>query len=287
MTTTDEPNSRGKATERSPYGDQRIDTTVPNEARVYDALLGGVANFAVDREQAQRQGEAVGGIEIARAAVRANRVFLGEVVRYLVRSGIRQFLDIGSGLPTELNVHEVAQQAAPESRIVYIDYDPIVMAHARKLLTSNPAGATDYYQADFRYDADVILERAARTLDFSQPIALLLLSFLHFFPDEQEPQAIVRQLLDTMAPGSMLTLSHLTADTDPEAMRALAESADRGNADYTFVMRTRTEVERFLEGLEPLEGGVVPMLDWLPDDTPQLRDCARMYYCGLGRTPAA
>lgn len=272
-------------TERSPGGEQFIDPTVANEARVYDALLGGTDNFAVDREVAALQAEAVGGMDNATAAVRANRVFLGEVVRWLTaEAGIRQFLDIGSGLPSGDNVHQVAQRVAPESRVVYVDYDPIVMAHAHELLEGTSEGATEYVQADFR-DPDTILDHAAETLDFNEPTAVLLVSFLHFFPNEERPQHIIRRLLDAMASGSYLALSHLTADMRPEQMTALVD-APGDQAAYQFVLRTKAEIEALLTGLEPMKGGVVPMADWLPPDVPDLwRDWSAAYYCGLGRKP--
>ena len=263
-----------------------IDTGVATEARVYDYLLGGVTNFEVDRETAERQGVAVGGIENAQAGVRANRVFLGEAVRWLVDdAGVRQFLDIGSGIPTEENVHQVAQQAAPESRIVYVDDDPVVLAHAHQLLTSSPEGAADYVQADFR-DPENILTQAAATLDLSRPVAISLVSMLHFFDDEEHPQEIVARLVEATAPGSYLVISHITADLQPELIAALVDAPGE-QARYRFVPRSRAQVAAFFDGLELTDEGIAAMSDWLPADTdPAIAAAADIFYlCGIARKP--
>ena len=266
-----------------------IDTSVASEARVYDYLLGGTDNFDIDRMVAARQGEAVGGIDNARAAVRANRVFLREVMRYLVgAAGVRQFLDVGSGIPTQDNVHEVAQAASPDCRILYVDYDPVVLAHAHKLLRSTPEGAADFVLGDFR-DADRILDQARHTLDFGRPVALMLVSFLHFFSDAADPQATVARLVTALPAGSYLVVSHLTADREPEKMRALTE-APGDDAQYEFIMRSHDEVAAFFSGLEFTDAGsragVGSMEGWLPDATPApQREWARMYCCAVGRKP--
>jgi SAM-dependent methyltransferase len=262
-----------------------IDTEVATEARVYDYLLGGVTNFPVDRETAERQGEAVGGIQNAQSGVRANRVFLGEAVRRLAAAGVRQFLDIGSGIPTEENVHEVAQRLAPESRVVYVDHDPVVLAHAHELLRSTDDGAADYIQADMRQPGP-ILEHAAATLDLTRPVALTLVSMLHFFSDDEDPQGLVRQLVDALPSGSYLVLSHLTGDFAPEAMAALAD-APGDQASYTFIPRDQAGVAAFLTGLELDEHGVASMAEWLPADTDPtlLQSAAMFYYCAIGRKP--
>lgn len=262
-----------------------IDIEVATEARVYDYLLGGVTNFPVDRETAERQGEAVGGIENAQSGVRANRVFLGEAMRRLSAAGIRQFLDIGSGIPTEENVHQVAQRLAPESRIVYVDHDPVVLAHAHELLQSTDEGAADYIQADMR-EPGPILRQAAATLDLSRPVAITLVSMLHFFGDDEHPQALVRELVDAVPSGSYLVLSHLTGDFAPELMAALAE-APGDQASYTFIPRDQGGVASFLTDLELDEHGVASMAEWLPPDTDPalLQSAAMFYYCAIGRKP--
>ena len=180
-----------------------------HQARIYDYLLGGKDNYAADRAAV----EAVLKISPEMGfTARANRAFLGRAVRYLAaEAGIRQFLDIGTGIPTAGNTHEVAQAIAPETRVVYVDYDPIVLAHARALLTSSKAGATEYIDADLR-DTDTILGQAGRVLDFTQPVAVTLLAILHAIPDADDPHAIVAKLMDAVPPGSYLAVSHLGSD---------------------------------------------------------------------------
>lgn len=262
-----------------------IDTTVASEARVYDYLLGGTANFEIDREVAERQGEAAGGIENARSGVMVNRVFLGQAVRYLAGDlGVRQFLDIGTGIPTMGNVHEVAQQVAPESRIVCADYDPVVLAHARSLMQSTDEGAAAFIQGDFR-EPDAIVEQARATLDFEQPIAVMLIALLHFFREEDDPYRLVARVMEAVPSGSYLAMSHMTADLEPEVMGRLAK-APGDQAQYVFVMRTKEQVERFFEGMELQRGGVTPLADWLePDQVPAWPGIARMHFCAVARKP--
>ena len=262
-----------------------IDTTVASEARVYDYLLGGTANFEVDREVAERQGEAAGGIENARTGVRMNRIYLGQAVRHLASDlGVRQFLDIGTGIPTMGNVHEVAQQVAPESRIVCSDYDPVVLAHARSLMKSTPEGKADFVQGDLR-EPEAIVEKARATLDFDEPIAVMLIAVLHFFRDQDDPYGLVARLMADMPSGSYLAMSHMTADLEPEVMGKLVDSPGE-KAQYVFVVRTRDEVARFFEGYELTRGGVTPLLDWLePDQMPPWPGVARMHWCAVGRKP--
>jgi hypothetical protein len=263
-----------------------IDPAVATEARVYDYLLGGATNFAVDRATAERQGEAVGGIDRPRAGVRANRIFLGEAVRHLVTdAGIRQFLDIGSGIPTEETVHQVAQRIAPESRIVYVDNDPVVLAHAHELLVSTTEGAADYVHGDM-HDPQDILDQAAATLDFSEPIAVTLVSVLHFFRDDEDPYGIVARLVDAVPSGSHLVISHITGDMQPELIARLVE-APGDQASYAFIPRSRSEMSRFFDGLELSDPGIAPMSRWLPAGTdPKIAESADVfYYCGIGRKP--
>ncbi|GAB2894805.1 SAM-dependent methyltransferase [Streptomyces deserti] len=240
---------------------RRIDSTKAHPARVYDVFLGGKDHYPADREAAAA---ALAANPRGYLDVRHNRDFLRRAVTTLVQEdGIRQFLDVGTGLPTAENVHQIAQRVAPESRVVYVDNDPVVLAHARALLTSGPEGRTDYIDADLREPAQ-ILERAAKTLDLDQPVALCLVAILHFVEDE-EAYPIVRGLVDALPSGSRLVLSHLTEDLNPENIRAVQRTyTERG---FTFVLRSRAEVERFFgeNSLEVADPGVVPAHRWRPD----------------------
>ncbi|PBC61980.1 hypothetical protein BKI49_20520 [Streptomyces sp. Tue6028] len=240
---------------------RRIDTTKAHPARVYDVFLGGKDNYPVDRDAAAA---ALAANPRGYLDVRHNRDFLRRAVTTLAaREGIRQFLDIGTGLPTQENVHQIAQRIAADARVVYVDNDPVVLAHARALLTSGPEGRTDYIDADFKQPAQ-ILEQAAKTLDFDEPVALVLVAILHFVEDE-EAYPIVRRLVDALPSGSRLVLTHLTEDLNPENIRAVQRTyTERG---FTFVLRSRAEVERFFTecGLEMDEPGVVPAHHWRPD----------------------
>ncbi|MGW3987707.1 SAM-dependent methyltransferase [Streptomyces sp. NPDC004830] len=240
---------------------RRIDSSKAHPARVYDVFLGGKDHYPADREAAAA---ALAANPRGYLDVRHNRDFLRRAVTALVeQDGIRQFLDIGTGLPTAQNVHQIAQRVAPESRVVYVDNDPVVLAHARALLTSGPEGRTDYIDADLR-EPGRILEQAARTLDFDRPVALCLVAVLHFVADE-EAYPLVRELLDALPPGSRLVLSHLTEDLNPENIRAVQRTyTERG---FTFVLRTRADVERFFtdNGLAIAEPGTVPAHRWRPD----------------------
>jgi hypothetical protein len=266
-----------------------IDTGAAHEARVYDVLLGGKDNFEVDRKAAEAHGRAVGGIENSRHAVRANRRFLGRAVRYLVQeAGVRQFLDLGSGIPTQQNVHQVAQRIAPESRVVYVDYDPIVLAHAHSLVNGTPEGATAYVLADLR-DTGTVVTEAAATVDFGRPVAVLFVSMLHFFRDAEDPHGIVRRYLVDLAPGSFVVVSQLAADIQPEAIAALAETtAENDEIAYEFHPRMRLEVARFLDGLRLVEPGVVPIEQWRPDGPPPPPPPAGgepPFHAGVGQKP--
>jgi SAM-dependent methyltransferase len=238
----------------------RFNTGVAHSARVYDYWLGGKDNFAADREAAE---QVIAVRPTIRADVRANRAFLGRAVRYLAaEAGIRQFLDIGTGLPSADNTHEVAQSVAPEARVVYADNDPIVLAHARALLTSSPEGVTAYVDADLR-DTERVLREARKTLDLDQPVAVMLIAILHHIPDADDPQAIVARLVDAVAPGSYLVLSHPASDIDAEAV---AEVARRYNAQVPAGQQRRShdDLARFFTGLELLEPGVVQTTQWRP-----------------------
>jgi SAM-dependent methyltransferase len=238
----------------------QIDTRIPHSARVYDYLLGGKDNFEADRIVAKA---AIEAFPATAESARANRVFLSRVVRYLVaEAGVRQFLDLGSGLPAADNVHEVAQAIEPDSRIVYVDNDPIVHAHARALLTGTPAGATAYLYADLR-DPGPILADAAKTLDFSQPVAVLLVAILHFVPDSDDPAGVVRRFADALSPGSYLVISQLAADIDPAMTAGIRAMKEQGR-DLGFVLRDKAQVTAFFDGLEVIEPGVVPIAKWRP-----------------------
>ncbi|HUZ25054.1 MAG TPA: SAM-dependent methyltransferase [Streptosporangiaceae bacterium] len=271
--------------EREPWPE--IDTKVAHVARVYDYLLGGRANFPVDREAAQRAYTAwPGGLDGVRADARAHRAVLGRVVRYLAgEAGIRQFLDIGTGIPKENNTHEVAQQAAPEARIVYVDYDPIVLAHAHKLLTRTPEGTTAYIYGDLR-DPAPLLRKAADTLDFSKPVAVMLFGVLHFFADAEDPRQTISTLTEALVPGSYLAITHLAKDVHGEE---LTETFDRLNQHMSesVVLRTQSEVTRFFDGLELVEPGVVQLPQWRPGPGSEATAAARPLpmWCGVGRNP--
>ena len=231
-------------------------------ARVYDYWLGGKDNFAADRIAGE---ETIAAYPAIRASARANRAFLARSVRYLAaEAGIRQFLDIGTGLPTASNTHEVAQSMAPESRIVYVDNDPLVLSHARALLTSSPEGVTAYLDADLR-DTDRILEQAADTMDFTEPVAIMLLAILHYIPDLAEAQQIVARLLRAVPAGSYLTISHAASDISPEQMAEMIRRMNQHLAEGNHVGRTREVVAQFFDGLEVLEPGVVKVTQWRPE----------------------
>ena len=246
--------------------DAWINTTVPHSARVWNYLLGGKENYEVDREAAQQFTTMFPQIvDIALA----DRAFLGRSVRYLAgERGIRQFLDIGTGLPTMDNTHEVAQRVAPESRIVYVDNDPLVLAHARALLNSTPAGVCDYIHADLREPSD-ILAKAAATLDFERPVAVMLLGIMHFVHDDEEARHIVRRFSDAVPPGSHVVLTHATLDFDKgETAQAVAQQDWNAKSANPMVPRGRDVVAGLLEGLDVLEPGVVSMSRWRPEHTP-------------------
>ncbi|AXK32667.1 SAM-dependent methyltransferase [Streptomyces armeniacus] len=245
---------------------RRIDTSRAHPARVYDAFLGGKDHYPADSEAAKA---ALAANPRGYLDVRHNRAFLRRAVGQLAaEAGIRQFLDVGTGLPTQENVHQIAQRTAPESRVVYVDNDPVVLVHARVLLDSGPAGRTDYVDADLR-DPATILREAARTLDFDRPVGLVLVAILHFVEDE-EAYAAVRELLAALPSGSHLVLSHLTADRNPERITKVAETYQKRG--LTFVLRPEAKIRKFLtdNGLEMIEPGLVPVHRWRPDHRPDV-----------------
>lgn len=279
MITRDEGRRTADVTKRGRPG-FAIDTSVPHGYRVYDYWLGGRNNFEVDRAAAEQVIAAYPRVVVG---VRAQRAFLGRVVRYLAaEAGIRQFLDIGTGLPSLENTHEVAQRAAPESRVVYVDNDPVVLMHARSLLVSSPEGATDFLDADLR-DPGKILAEAARTLDFGQPVAVLLLGILHSISDEENPHQIVRRLVNATPSGSYLAISQIANDVAAQATRAM--QAYNTRVDVPVTPRSQAEVARFFSGLDLLEPGLVQLHRWRPRAEVPGTDLEIPNYGGVGRKP--
>ena len=255
-----------------------VDLEHPSVARVYDYYLGGSHNFAVDRQVARQAIELWPELPLI---MQANRAFLRRSVRYLVSQGITQFLDIGSGIPTEGNVHEVAQVASPETRVVYVDIDPVAVAHSREILAGNER--TDIVQADLR-DVGAILDnsRAKRLIDPDQPLAVLMVAILHFFPDEADAASIVAQYRKVMAPGSHLALSHASHQGPPDQVRPLTEHYRRTTAPLT--MRTRLEIEGLLSGFEVVAPGLVFLPLWRPDSPVDVGDHPERFgYAAVGR----
>ncbi|MEO3926263.1 SAM-dependent methyltransferase [Micromonosporaceae bacterium B7E4] len=255
----------------------KLDTTVPHSARVWNYWLGGKDNFAVDRAVGD---EVIAHIPDIPVGAKSERAFLKRVVRFLVEdAGIRQFLDVGTGLPSADNTHEVAQSLDPRCRVVYVDNDPLVMVHARALLTSAPGGSCDYVEADLR-QPDAILASARQTLDFSQPIGLMLLGVVNHLMDDDVAYGSVAQLVQAMPTGSYLVLTHSTAEIHGEPMlRVMRETTERGGTPIRA--RTRVELERFFDGLDLLEPGVVTCSRWRPD--PESDEPEVYLFGGVGR----
>jgi hypothetical protein len=243
-------------------GSLPFDTSVAHQARMYDYVLGGKDNYAADRAAVEAGLKAWPDMGFA---MRANRAFLGRAVRYMAgEAGIRQFLDIGTGIPTSGNTHQVAQAIEPEARVVYVDYDPVVLAHARALLTSNPVGATAYIDADLR-DTSAILRQAGELLDFSQPVAVTLLAILHVIPDSDDPHAIVARLLDAVPSGSYLAITHSGTDLfdagTGDSFRGVINQVMR----QRYSPRSREEVTRFFAGTDLVPPGLVALEEWRPE----------------------
>jgi O-methyltransferase involved in polyketide biosynthesis len=257
----------------SQQGPTKIDTSRPHSARIWNYWLGGKDNYPIDREIGDEfLAIFPGQADVARHA----RAFLGRVVRYLAgEAGVRQFLDIGTGLPTVDNTHEVAQRVAAESRIVYVDNDPLVLAHARALLTSSPAGACDYIDADL-HDPGTILTMAARTLDFAQPIALIMLGILGHIPDQDGPEEIVAHLVNLLPSGSYMVIAdgtnvlegQGTGDAGDESARARAYRRYAEAGGIPYYPRTPKRIEGFFEGLDLINPGVVSISRWRPEVSP-------------------
>ncbi|MEO3787377.1 SAM-dependent methyltransferase [Actinocorallia sp. B10E7] len=257
-----------------------IDTTRPHPARMWNYWLGGTDNFPIDRQVGD---QVIAAFPAAREVARQSRACLGRMVRYLAEEeGIRQFLDIGSGLPTHDNTHEMAQRIAPESRVVYVDSDPMVLAHASALLAGRPEGRTSYLQHDVREPAR-ILEAARDVLDFTRPVALILFGIMGNVIDDDEATAIVRHLVDALPPGSFVAVNDGTGEVDREGREeAVRIAVEKGSTPYTA--RTSEEIAAFFDGLDLLEPGVVSTSRWRPDPSsgiPEKIDAS----CGLARKP--
>ena len=256
-----------------------FDTSVPHIARVYDYWLGGKDNFAADRVMGERTLQAYPNLVYS---VRANRAFLARTVRFLARQGIRQFLDVGTGIPTANNTHEVAQGIAPESRIVYVDNDPIVLSHAKALLKSTPEGACAYLDADLR-DPDTIVAGAADTLDFGQPVAVMLIAVMHFIGDDAEASAIMNRLMAACVPGSYVALSHAASDIDAAQVAEMIRRLNETTAEKT-TLRDRAGVTRLFDGLELVEPNVIRVAEWRPDTNLEAASPAALWG-GVARKP--
>jgi S-adenosyl methyltransferase len=241
----------------------RIDTSIAHPARRYNYWLGGKDHFQADRDSGDAIAAAFPSI---RAAALANRAFMGRAVELLTRLGVRQFLDVGTGIPAPGNAHEVAQAIAGDPCVVYVDNDPIVMTHARALLTSTEPGCTAYLEADLReYEEILDHPKLKETIDLSKPVGLLLVAILHFIPDTDDPYGIVAGLMGRLAPGSYLVLSHGTMDFAPPENSVLVGNSARHGSIWP---RSHAEVGRFLVGLEVLAPGIVSIADWRADDDP-------------------
>jgi trans-aconitate methyltransferase len=270
----------GKVRGADKFGPLPFDTSVAHQARIYDYLLDGKDNYAADRAAAEAWLKIYPDLLFT---ARANRAFLGRVARYLTEeAGIRQFLDIGAGIPTAGNLHEVVQAIAPESRVVYVDYDPVVLAHARALLASSEEGATAYIDADIR-DTGAVLDRAAELLDFTKPVAVLALAVLHALPDAEDPYAVVARLMDAVPPGSYLAVSHMGGDLlDAETLHEAENIGDR-MVQQQLTFRSRDQVTRFFEGTDLLAPGLVWVEEWRPEPSGTGETGRSSQWGGLGR----
>jgi hypothetical protein len=269
-------------TEQQRPGPPSIDTSTAQAARMYDYYLNGKDNFPVDRVAAD---EALRAFPSLRITALENRAFLGRAVEYLVEdAGIDQFIDIGAGLPGARNTHEIAQDLQPHCRVVYVDHDPAVVSHARSLTVSRPQGAAVYLLGDLRDPVGILGQPLlAETLDLGRPVALILNAVLHFVVDQEKPYQVVAQLLGALAPGSYLEVTHITADYAPEESAALVAAYNR--AGMGLRARSRSEVARFLDGLELVEPGVVDVSRWQADHLPAPRPSVEAVSCygALGR----
>ena len=255
-----------------------FDTSVANPARMWNYWIGGKDNFSVDRDAGDLVLKAMPALPLV---ARSLRRFLSTTVTELTAAGVRQFLDIGTGLPTAENTHQVAQRHAPESRIVYVDHDPVVISHARALLTSSAEGETDYIQADLR-DWESISAAARRTLDFSRPVAVLLLAVLHFVLDSEDPHGLIARIKADLAPGSYLVIAHAASDIGSDTAAAMARSYN-ATASLTITPRDRETVAGFFDGLEMTDRGLTPLDQWWGPGQEDLAGTGLSCYCGIGR----
>jgi SAM-dependent methyltransferase len=268
--------------ERPAWAPRSIDISVPSVSRIYDYYLGGSHNFEVDREAARKAMEFMPGLP---KIMQANRAFMRRAVRYAAGEGISQFLDIGSGIPTHGNVHEVAQAARPGARVVYVDHDPVAVTHSQAVLRGN--ADADVVAADLLKPQDVLgSPQVERLIDLNRPVALLLVAILHFVEDTDDPYRAVAELRDALAPGSMLILTHASYEGIPlPAERAEGAVDVYKDIRNPLVMRSRDEVARFFEGYDMVEPGLVPMPHWRPDTAPEDEDpYAFSGFAGVGRT---
>ncbi|MFD7302925.1 SAM-dependent methyltransferase [Streptomyces pharetrae] len=268
--------------ERPAWAPRSIDISVPSVARIYDFYLGGSHNFEVDREAARRAMEFMPGLP---KIMQANRAFMRRAVRHAVDRGITQFLDIGSGIPTFGNVHEVAQAASPGARVVYVDRDPVAVAHSQAVLDGN--AHADVVAADLLKPQDILTSpQVERLLDLDRPVALLLVAILHFVEDADDPYGAVAQLSDALAPGSMLVLTHASYEGIPLPAERAGGAVDvYKDIRNPLIMRSRDEIARFFEGYDMVEPGLVPMPHWRPDTAPEDEDpYAFSGFAGVGRT---
>lgn len=257
-----------------------VDTSVPSIARVYDYLLGGKDNFACDRVIAEQLKAAVPGVATMAAQ---NRAFLGRVVRYLAQRGVDQFVDVGTGLPTQNNVHQVAQSVNRDARVVYVDNDPIVLAHARALLAENPH--TIAVEGDLRSPKEILAGAELRSLiDLDRPVAFLLVGILYFMTDEDKPFEIVNELKSAMAPGSYLAISHVVSDDEPDALTAAQEIYRSFLQRGGDARRTRDQVRSFFDGLDMIEPGLVYVREWQGDNT-RIPEPTTWMMGGVGHRP--
>ena len=271
----------GETVASKDWGGIDIRADIPHAGRMYDYMLGGTTNFESDRVASHAAGlEFPGGIEAAKAGLRANRDFLGRAVRFMAEeAGIRQFLDLGTGIPSEDNTHAIALSVAPESKVVYVDNDPIVLAHAHELLSTTPTTNTSYLYADIR-DTDSIFAQASETLDFDQPIGLVVVAIMHFISDAEDAHGLVARLVDAVPSGSYLAVSHLASDMVPGLVELYAGISEK--TQETFILRDREEFTRFFDGLELVDPGVTLVASWRgrpPESGPDI------FYAGVGRKP--
>lgn len=263
------------------WAPEGVDLTRPSAARVYDYFLGGSHNFEVDREAAR---QAMALLPDVAVHAQANRAFLYRAIHHLLDAGVRQFLDIGSGVPTVGNVHEVAQRVDPQARVAYVDIDPVAVAHSRAILDGNDRAAV--VQQDLRQPGAILGHRDLRdVLDFDRPVGLLLVAILHAIGEPDDPHRIVRQLTGSLAPGSYLVVSHGTSDSQPELHEKFKPLLERGG--YQVTPRSRAEVARFFDGLELVAPGVVWLSQWRPEHPDDVGDHPERaaWYAAVGRKP--